>query len=292
MMSVALLALSVQANSPADSLARHIEASIAAVPGAQVAVAYVDDSRSTSLYLNADSVYHAASTMKVPVMMELFRQADANGFSLDQGVLLVNEFRSIADGSPFTVSAGDDSDASLYQKIGSRVAVRELLERMITRSSNLATNALIALVGAESVTALIRKLGGERMTVLRGVEDGKAYERRMNNVATARDLAILLAAIRDARPETGSHSREMLDILLAQEFREKIPAGLPPGTRVAHKTGEITAHSHDAAIVFPPNRKPYVLVVLTRGIADAKVSSALIADISRLVYQHISAPGL
>jgi beta-lactamase class A len=224
--------------------------------------------------------------MKVPVMMELFRQADEGGFSLDQPVLLVNEFRSIADGSPFTVSADDDSDSSLYSKIGTRVPVRELLQRMITRSSNLATNQLIAMVGAESVTGLIRKLGAERMTVLRGVEDGKAFERKMNNVATARDLAILLKAIKNADPAIGTHSQDMLDILLAQEFNEKIPAGLPPGTKVAHKTGEITAHSHDAAIIYPANRKPYVLVVLTRRIPDGKVASSLIADISRMVYEY------
>ena len=284
MITPALLLL-LQVQGGTDSLETAIEARIAQIAGARVAVAYVDDAKGKSLYLNADTVYHAASTMKVPVMMELFRQADAGGFGLDQSVLLVNEFRSIADGSPFTVSADDDADSSLYSKIGSRVTVRELLQRMITRSSNLATNQLIAMTGAESVTALIRRLGAQRMTVLRGVEDGKAFERGMNNVATARDLSLLLAAIKDANPEIGTHSRDMLDILLAQEFNEKIPAGLPEGTRVAHKTGEITAHSHDAAIVFPANRKPYVLVVLTRGIPDGKVASSLIADISRLVYQ-------
>ncbi|MBA2687247.1 MAG: serine hydrolase [Gemmatimonadaceae bacterium] len=280
-----LLFAALQVQGADESLSSRIESVIAAVPGAQVAVAYVDSATGRSLYRNADSVYHAASTMKVPVMMELFRQAGSGGFSLDQPLLLVNEFRSIADGSPFTVTPEDDADTSLYAQLGTRVLVRDLLQRMITRSSNLATNQLIALVGAESVTAMIRRLGGQRMTVLRGVEDLKAFDRGMNNVATARDLAILLSAITQARAEIRAHSAEMLNILFAQEFNEKIPAGLPPGTRVAHKTGEITAHSHDAAIVYPANRKPYVLVVLTRGIPDAKVSAKLIADISRVVYQ-------
>lgn len=279
-----LFALQVQGGT--DTLARAIDARIAQVPGAQVAVAYVDDAAGSSLYLNADTVYHAASTMKLPVMMELFRQSDANGLSLDQTVLLVNEFRSIADGSPFTVDAGSDSDTSLYSKVGSRVAVRDLLQRMITRSSNLSTNQLIAMIGAESVTALVRRLGGQRMTVLRGVEDIKAFNRGMSNVATARDLSILLGAIENKRPEIGTHSADMLNILLAQEFNEGIPAGLPPGTKVAHKTGEITAHSHDAAIVYPSSRKPYVLVVMTRGMQDASVSASMIADISKLVYQY------
>lgn len=285
MIVASALILAMQVQAPTDALAREIELRIAQVPGAQVAVAYVDDSQKTVFYINADTVYHAASTMKVPVMMELFRQADVRGFDLDQSILLVNEFRSIADGSPFTVSPADDSDQLLYQKTGSRVTVRDLLHRMIVRSSNLATNQLIAMVGAESVTALIRRLGGQRMTVLRGVEDLKAYDRGMNNVTTARDLSILMTAIMHARPQIGTHSEDMIQILLAQEFNEKIPAGLPPGTRVAHKTGDITAHSHDAAVVYPPNRKPYVLVVLTRGIPEEKVSSALIGDISRLAYQ-------
>jgi beta-lactamase class A len=78
----------------------------------------------------------------------------------------------------------------------------------------------------------------------------------------------------------------MREILLAQEFNEKIPAGVPRGVPVAHKTGEITAHSHDAAIVYPSGKRPYVLVVLTRGITEASRSSRLIADISSLVYAH------
>jgi beta-lactamase class A len=111
----------------------------------------------------------------------------------------------------------------------------------------------------------------------------------MINTTTARDLATILRAIEEGRAASAKETGEMREILLAQEFNEKIPAGLPPGIRVAHKTGEITAHSHDAAIVFPPGRKPYVLVVLTRGIQDGTRSSKLIADISSIVYARNSA---
>jgi len=160
---------------------------------------------------------------------------------------------------------------------------------MITRSSNLATNTLMTLVGADAVTSTMRSLGAQRIQVLRGVEDGKAFEKGLNNTTTARDLGLILRAIEEGKAAPPAATREMLGILLAQEFNEKIPAGLPPGTRVAHKTGEITAVSHDAAIVYPPGRKPYVLVVLTRGIADGTKSSKLIADISAIVYAHSSA---
>lgn len=284
--AVAILALLVSPDAPsADSLRSRLEARIAQVPGAIVGLSWVDLSSGRSLHLNADELFHAASTMKVPVMIELFRQVDRGHLGLDQPILLVNQFHSIADGSPYAVDAGDDSDSTMYHMVGRRVPVRELLERMIVRSSNLATNALIAIIGAERANATARALGATNIRVLRGVEDGKAYARGMNNMTTARDLAALLAAIEQGRAASPASTRAMRDILLRQEFNDEIPAGLPPGTPVAHKTGSITAVLHDAAIVYPRGETPYVLVVLTRGIPDGKVASALIADLSRLVYE-------
>jgi len=134
----------------------------------------------------------------------------------------------------------------------------------------------------------MRSLGAQRIQVLRGVEDGKAFDKGLINTTTARDLAIILRAIEEGRASSPEATSEMRQILLAQEFNEKIPAGLPAGIRVAHKTGEITAHSHDAAIVYPPARSPYVLVVLTRGIQDGAKASKLIADISSIVYARNS----
>jgi beta-lactamase class A len=269
-----------------DSVLERIQARIAEEPGAQVGLAYVDLASGDTLFLNADTSFHAASTMKVPVMIELFRRANTGSFRMNQGLLLVNQFASIVDGSLYALDPGSDSDSTLYHHIGERVRVDTLLRLMITRSSNFATNTLITLVGADAVTRTMRSLGAQRIQVLRGVEDGKAFEKGLNNTTTARDLGLILRAIEEGRAAPAGATREMLGILQAQEFNEKIPAGLPPGTRVAHKTGEITAVSHDAAIVYPPGRKPYVLVVLTRGIPDGSKSSKLIADISALVYAH------
>jgi len=269
-----------------DALLDAIRARVAATPGAIVAVSYNDATGASIARLNADTVFHAASTMKIPVMIEVLRRAQAGAFTMDQPVLLINQFASIVDGSPFSLDAAEDSDSALYRRIGERVPIRELMRRMITHSSNLATNELIALVGAERTTAMARTLGARHMQVLRGVEDQKAFDRGLSNTTTADDLAALLTAIENGSALSPASSAEMRDILLEQAFNEKIPAGLPPGTRVAHKTGEITAVSHDAAIVYPAGRKPYVLVVLTRGVRDGAASSALIADVSRLVYAH------
>jgi beta-lactamase class A len=273
----------------ADSLAQKIQGRIAEEPGAEVGVAYTDLGSADTLYLNADTSFHAASTMKVPVMIELYRRAAAGGFTLGQSLLLVNQFASLADGSPYSLDPGSDSDSTLYHRIGERIPVDTLLRLMITRSSNFATNTVIALVGAEQVTRTMRALGAQRIQVRRGVEDQKAFDRGLNNTTTARDLAIILGAIETGRAAPVAATAAMREILLAQEFNEKIPAGVPSGVRVAHKTGEITAHSHDAAIVYPPGRTPYVLVVLTRGIADQAKANKLIADISAMIYAHNAA---
>jgi beta-lactamase class A len=275
-----------------DSLAARIQARVAASPGAVAGVAFRDLGSDGELFVNADDSFHAASTMKVPVMIEAFRQIDAGRLRLDQGILLVNQFGSIVDGSPYSLEPADDSDSSLYARVGARVSVRELVDRMITRSSNLATNAVIAIVGAHNANATAHRLGATRMNVLRGVEDTKAYEAGRNNRTTARDLAALLAALERGEAASPASTDSMRNILLRQEFNDRIPAGLPPGTRVAHKTGEITAVAHDAAIVYLPNgRAPYVLVVLTRGLRDTKASASLSADISRLVYEYLIGRG-
>ena len=269
-----------------DSLRSRIENRIGRVAGATVGVAFRDLSRTDTLYLGADERFHAASTMKVPVMIELFRQIDRRRLRLDQQLEVKNEFASIVDGSPYALNAADDSDSLVYSWVGSKVSVHDLLEHMITRSSNLATNTLIGLVGANAANATALALGARDIEVLRGVEDGKAYAAGMNNMTTARDLSTLMAAIETGVAASRSSIDSMRAILLRQQFNEEIPAGLPTGTRVAHKTGQITGHLHDAAIVYPQNRGPYVLVVLTRGIDDEKVARSLIADISRLVYEH------
>ena len=286
-MSLAQLDVPRPASARTDStLESVITARIAAILGAEVAVAYVDLATRDTLFIRADTVMHAASTMKVPVMLELYRRASVGGFSLDQGLMVVNHFASALDGSPYKLEAADDGDSTLYKEEGNRVPIRQLIHLMITRSSNLATNILISLAGPDQVNATLRSIGANRTTVRRGVQDIKAFDAGLINTTTARDLATILAAIETGRAANAAATREMRDHLLADEFNDRIPAGLPPGTRVAHKTGDITALAHDAGIVYPKGRKPYVLVVMTRGIPKPDDSARLIADISRIVYDH------
>jgi beta-lactamase class A len=280
------VALQLAATFRDSTFEQRIETRIASLPGAEVSVAYVDLGAHDTLFIRADTVMHAASTMKVPVMLELYRRASAGGFSLDQSLMVVNHFASALDGSPYRLDPADDGDSTLYKEEGNRVPIRRLIHLMITRSSNLATNILISLAGPDQVNATLRSLGANRTNVRRGVQDIKAFDAGMINTTTARDLATILAAIETGRAADAGATREMRDHLLADEFNERIPAGLPRGTRVAHKTGDITAVAHDAAIVYPPGRNPYVLVVMTRGIPKPADSARLIADISRIVYDH------
>jgi len=251
---------------------------------AVVAIAYHDLETGRERLVNADVVMHAASTMKVPVMIEAFRRADTGELPLDREVVLRNEFKSIVDGSPYSLSPDDDSDLELYSRVGRKITVRELVTRMIDRSSNLATNVMIDLLDAKRVQATIESLGTTKMRVLRGVEDSKAYRAGLSNTATARDLMVLLRAIALNLAASPGACNAMREILLGQKFNELIPAGLPPGTYVAHKTGSITAIRHDAAIVYPRIGPPYVLVVLTRGITDREAGARVIRDAATLVH--------
>ncbi len=267
-------------------------------PG-EVSVMLVDLETGATVGVQPDVSMHAASTMKVPVVLELFRQAAAGRFDLDRSVTVKNTFTSIADSSTYSLSPDDDSEAALYRLVGRQVTLRDLAERMITRSSNLATNLLIEKVGANSVRRLMHGLGTDSMVVLRGVEDIPAFERGMNNHTTARALAGVLEALARCergdvapalRPLTASDCGTVADILARQEFNEKIPAGIPAGVRVAHKTGWITGIDHDAGIVYPPGRAPYVLAILTRGVDSTAVADAAARDISRLVWNALAQP--
>ena len=280
-----LLASSVAVQSVASSptLESRVRALIAA-SGAEVAVGFRTVDGRRELLIDADKVFHAASTMKVPVMIELFRQAHAGSLSLDDPLPIRNEFHSIVDGTPFALDLGDDSDKEVAAAIGKTLTLRQLCEVMITVSSNFAANLLIERLGVENIRRTVKALGADGMQVLRGVEDQKAFDKGMNNTTTARGLMMLFDRLSHGSAVDAQSDAEMIAVLKRQKVNDRIPAGLPPATTVAHKTGDITRICHDAGIVYAAT--PYVLVVLVRGIDDQKKSAALIASISEAVYGY------
>lgn len=250
-----------------------------------VAVSVVDPSTGVDLHIHGDRLFHAASTMKVPVMIEVFRQVQAGRFAMSDEIVLKNEFRSIVDSSTFSIE--DDSDDSSYAHLGSPMSLADLTYNMIIVSSNLATNLVIDVLSADSVQATSERLGTTHMQTLRGVEDLKAYEQGLSNRTTSRDLARLMTHLMNGTAVSRQADAAMRQILFDQRFNEMIPAGLPDDVQVAHKTGQITRINHDAAIVYPPDAEPYVLVILVEGMDDHAASAALGARISGIVHEHL-----
>jgi beta-lactamase class A len=224
--------------------------------------------------------------MKVPVMIELYRQANAGTVSLDAPLPIRNEFRSIVDGSPYKLSEGDDSDTLVYAAVGKTLTLGQLDEAMITVSSNFAANLLIEKLGVENIRATVTKLGAGGMQLLRGVEDQKAFDKGLNNSTTARGLLVLFDHLAHGTAVDPASDEAMVGVLKRQKFNDAIPAGLPAELAVAHKTGNITRIHHDAGIVFA--RRPYVLVILVRGVQEQKESAAVMAAISRAIYANLN----
>lgn len=268
-----------------DALSDRIDALVGEVDSAIVSVSIIDSAHNLTWHRDGERLYHAASTMKIPVLIELFRQAGTGRFSLEDEILLKNEFRSIVDGSLYSIV--DDSDDAIYEQLGQPMTLRQLAYNMTTVSSNLATNLLIDFLDADSVQATSERLGTQRMQTIRGVEDLKAFERGLSNRATSADLALLMEHIRSGTAVSNEDDSAMRDILMDQVFNSMIPNGLPDGTQVAHKTGSITEIHHDAAIVYPQDGAPYVLVIMTQGIADRGESSSLGSRITAAVHESL-----
>ena len=266
-----------------------VETYIAQLGDKTIAVSVHDLETGNEIHINADQAFHPASTFKVHVMMEVFRQTQAGKFSLDDELQIINSFTSIADGSKYSLNVKDDSETTLYSRLGQDESIIELTRLMIVRSSNLATNILIEKVGTRGVNEFIHKLGIEGVSVLRGVEDNAAFRLGMNNSATARGLTQTVQLIAEGKVVSKRISEKMIEIMLKQEFNESIPALLPKSVKVAHKTGWTGDVYHDTGIVFPERRKPYALSIMTRGFAedDEKAAHECMATISKMIYEQI-----
>jgi beta-lactamase class A len=272
---------------PLDALKTGIDTRLSKEQGV-FAVAFRDLQTGDQLLINAHETFHAASTMKTPVMIEVYKQAAAGKWSLADSVEIINEFTSIVDGSPFSLDIGDDSEEVLYSRIGRKSTLADLTYDMIIVSSNLATNIIIQLVDAKNVTQTMRELGARDILVLRGVEDSKAYGLGLNNTTTAYDLMLIFEHLALGRCVSKDASDDMIRILKDQKFGEIIPAQLPEGVSVAHKTGSITGVRHDSGIVFLPDGRKYVLVLLSREMPDPDAGVAALADVSRMICDYVA----
>lgn len=250
-------------------------------------IAFKDLSTGDTIFIKAHESFHAASTMKTPVMIEIFRQSAEKKFTLSDSILINNEFESIADGSTFSLSPDDDSELELYKHIGEKRSIRDLVYLMITKSSNLSTNLLIQLVDAKKVTETMSVLGAGELKVLRGVEDNKAYQKGMNNMVSAFGLMVIFEKMAKGKLISDTASQQMIGILKDQQFKEIIPAQLPFNVQVAHKTGWFKSVNHDSGIIFLPDGRKYVLVLLSKNVEKDEDAIKALANISGMIYRYM-----
>jgi beta-lactamase class A len=254
---------------------------------AQISLAICDLFTGYQILVKPDLPFHPASTIKLAVLMEVYHQASQGEFSLDDLLPIKNSFLSLADQSEYSLLPEDDSETDLYLQIGKNQSIGELARRMIIFSSNLATNLLIEKVGAERVTQFMQDLGAQDLVLLRCLEDKKAYQIGLNNSATARSFMQVLLCLAKRNVVSPAASDEMIAILRQQHFNEGIPAQLPAGVSVAHKTGWIEKVYHDAAIVYPPQHAPYIVVILTSGLSEKDAAPALVSTLSAAIYHQL-----
>lgn len=254
-----------------------------------LAVAAYDFEHHTTWSLNASRWFHAASTIKVPVLLAVYEAIEQHRLEPYSRVHVRNRFLGVVDGRPFRVGEDRDANAEVHAALGRMLTVHELAEHMIVTSSNLATNLLLDLVGVEAARASLARLHLGGIDLQRGVEDETAWEAGINNRVTAAGLCDAMRLIEEGKAISPEASRAMLDILHQQRFRSGIPAGLPEDARVANKTGEISTVAHDAGIVYLDGRDAYVVVILTEWAPEVTGQrQETIARISRAVYEYMT----
>lgn len=265
---------------------------LAAKVGARaVAIAYHDWETATAWSLRGDRWFHAASTVKLAVFLAVEHALAEGRIDADAWLHVRNRFASRLDGEPYRVSRERDADPTVHAEVGKLMRVRDLAERMIVASSNLATNLLLDLVGVAEARASLAALGlGGGVELVRGVEDQRAHEAGIDNRVTANGLLALLRLLQEPGRLSAATAEAMAAVLARQELTGGIALGLPETVRatarIAHKTGEISTVAHDAGLVFLPDRKPFALVALSEWAPASESRQAALGSLVAAVYRH------
>ena len=236
---------------------------------------------------NGDRIFHAASTIKVAILLAFFKAVDEGRVRASDHLHVRNRFRSALDGTPFRLDADNDGYPQLYRSIGRSVRLGALAESMIIWSSNLATNLLLDHLGGDYARGVLAQAGVTGVYLRRGVADDKAHAQGLNNETTADGLVQLFGVLRGDFLSKASRE-QVIHILLEQKFTSMIPAGLPAHATVAHKTGEISTMCHDAGIVYLPEREPYILAILTEIDSEKNGRRETVKQISEVIYEALT----
>lgn len=219
---------------------------------------------------NAASSMPAASTIKIPVMVEVFRQLAAGRFGLNHKVTL--------RASDKDWGSGELCDA----RAGSAHAVSELLEKMIDISDNTATNMLIRLVGRARINHSMAELGLQHTHLTDDIRTEGWGIRRQLRTSPA-DLVHLLALMAHRQLVDEWSSNEMISILEQDQYNTLLPEPLPDNIPIAHKTGSFFDTLNDAGIVYADDA-PYVIAIMTTALPSKDAGRKFIRSISRLAY--------
>ncbi|MGH7756257.1 MAG: serine hydrolase [Vulcanimicrobiaceae bacterium] len=248
-----------------DALRQH-------APG-HIALEVEDLATGLAIGVNERTSMPAASTIKIPVMVEVFKQMELGSIGLNSRVHL--EARDRDYGS------GDICDA----RTGTAFSVRTLLDKMIDESDNTAANMLIRLVGRTHVNRTMRDLGlrqTELRSDIRTASNGIRYTLR----TSASDMVRLLARMAQNRLVDSWSSREMLAILANQQINTLLPVPLPHDVTIAHKTGSLHDTLNDVGIV-EQEGEPYVIAVMTTNLRSLWSGRDFIRHVSLLAYDSL-----
>jgi beta-lactamase class A len=290
------------------ALQAEVEGLVGRVDGV-VGVAAKELHGGAEVLVNADETFPTASVMKVPILVALYRQAEAGRIDLDRRITF--EARHLVPGS------GVLQDLAF----GLQPTVKDLATLMITVSDNAATDMVLDLLGLDTLAATLRDLGLARTTIpltTRGILysmvgmdlanpehtydlflerskagqidwNSRALADEGNNVSTPREMGRLLEAI-ERRTALGEAScAAMLDIMKRQKYDTIIPLHLPAGTPVAHKTGSLRGVRNDVGIVYAPDG-PYVIALFAKRLADQVAGADALAAISRAIWEGYVGP--
>jgi beta-lactamase class A len=223
-------------------------------------------------FAHEHEVFHAASIIKIPILIELYRQIEEQIVAIDRKVVLADEHKVAGAGVLHELHAG------------LVLTIKDLAILMIVVSDNTASNMLIDIVGQENVNCLLRELGMKN-SALRKKFMIELADRSIINFISPYDAMMLLEKLYEGEILSRPATAEVLDILSRQQYREKIPLLLPEDLQIANKTGEVTGVRHDVGIVFLENH-PYVVSLMTKDVVDPLEADRAIAEISKKIYDY------
>lgn len=225
---------------------------------------------------NKEKRMPAASLTKIPLMLCCYQAGKEQKIRLDDVITLKNSHKTGGSGTLKNMPAG------------TKITIERLIELMITKSDNTAANILIELLGTEYINAFFRSFGLEETKLARRMMDFTSRKKGIENYTTAGEMAGLLEGIYRGGFLGRETAQRCLWLLKHQEYNDRLPARLPAGTVVAHKTGLERRVCHDAGILFTA-KGDFLICVLTRAPKSGKSSKKakeVIADIAFWVYRY------